>query len=452
MNLKIKPICLILASCFSLTAYAEPFSLLQVFEKAKTYDAKIRAAQADNQAQKEEINKSFAALLPQARLSAYEGKGTTDAETPGPQGTTNKRTNSYDSRNFNLSIRQPLFNYASFSEYSQSKAQFAKSVATLENEQLTLMSRVSSAYFEVLLAAENVQYSDAQKRAAEQQLLHAQKRYKAGAGTITEVSEAKATLETVNAQRLEWENSLEYAKRTLETICGVYIDQFYTLDPTKLNLQSPIPNSVDEWINTALQKNPEILAITHEIEAADQEINKNISGHLPTLDLVAARTHSESDNNFTIGSKFDTNTIGLQLNVPIFAGGYVLSSVRQAQARLQLAREKLSDKQRTVTNDVRRFFNEIINGNARVESQMQAVKSNEVAVIGTQKGYEAGMRTNVEVLNAQDKLYSAIRDLARERYKLLFNHVMLKQSAGVLQDADLAQLSQLLTKLPNVSN
>jgi protease secretion system outer membrane protein len=442
---------LIMTLLMSSLALAEPVSLQLAFEKAKNYDAKIRAAKADNLAQREEINKSFAALLPQARLSMYEGRGHTEAETPGLLGTTNKRTNTYDSRNYNLSIRQTLFNYASFSEYAQSKAEALRSDANFEREQLTLMSRVSGAYFDMLLAAENVQYSDAQRRAAEQQLEQAQRRFKAGVGTVTEVNEAKANLETVTAQRLEWLNSLEYNKRNLETVCGVYVNQFFTLDPNKLKLQNPQPATADEWVTISLQKNPEILAAMYEINAAEQEVNKNNAGHMPTLDLVAAKTKTESDNNFTIGSKFDTDTIGLQLNVPIYAGGYVMSAVRQAQSRLILAQERLADKQRTVANDVRRYFNEIVNGNARIEAQSQAVKSNEVAVIGTQKGYEAGMRTNVEVLNAQDKLYSAIRDLARERYKLLFNSVMLKQTSGMLQENDITEMSQLLTLLPNIN-
>ncbi len=440
--------CLISALFMTNYAWAEALSLQQAFEKAKLYDATIRAAKADNSAQKEEINKTFSAFLPQARLSMYEGRGNTDAETPGLFGGTNKRNTTYDSRNYSFTVRQPLFNKAIFADYAKSKAEVAKSDANFEKEQLSLMSRVTAAYFEVLLAAENLQYSHAQRKAAEQQLMLAEKRVKAGAGTITEVSEAKATLESVTAQAFEWENSLEYAKRTLETICGQYIDQFYMLDSTKLKLKTPEPNSVDEWVALGMQKNPEIIALLQEVNVAQEEINKSNSGHLPTLELVAARTKTESDNNFTIGSKFDTDTVGLQLNLPIFAGGYVMSAVRQAQARLLVAEEKLSDKQRNVANDVRKYFNEIINGIARVEAQTQAVNSNEVAVIGTQKGYLAGMRTNVEVLNAQDKLYSAIRDLARDRYKLLFSQIMLKQTTGTLLDADLAELSQLLSKVP----
>lgn len=424
---------------------AAPSTLLQVYEKAKVYDATVKAAKADNQAAQEEINKSFSAFLPQARVTAYEGRGVTDSETPGAFGTTSKRHSVYDSKNYNFSIRQSLYNGANFANYAQSKAEAAKSDATLAKEQLGLMGRVSGAYFDVLLAAENVQYSESQKKAASQQLTQAEKRFKAGIGTVTEINESKANLQTVVAQELEWLNGLEYAKRTLETISGIYLDQFFVLDPVKLTLDSPEPNKVEDWVDMGMKKNPEIMASMHDIEAAQEEISKNTAGHLPTLDLVASRSKTESDNNFTIGSKYETDSIGLQLNVPIYNGGYVSATVRQAQAKLEFSQEKLVDKQRIVANDIRKYFNEIVNGIARVDAQLEAVKSNEVAVIGTKKGFEAGMRSNVEVLNAQEKLFSAKRDLARERYKLLYNRVMLRLTAGVLTESDLGSMSALLT-------
>ncbi|NBW61515.1 MAG: channel protein TolC [Methylophilaceae bacterium] len=448
-NLKIATI---LALSIPLMVQAEPFTLMQVFERAKSYDATLKAAVAQHNAQKEEINKSFAAFLPQVRLSASEGRGITDSETKNSLGNTIKNHRVYDMRNYSLSVRQTIFNRATFAEYAQSKAEVASSDATLEKEQLGLIGRVSEAYFNLLLAGDNVHYSDAQKVAAQQQLAQAEKRYKTGSGTLTEVSEAKANLETVTAQRLDWLNSLEYAKRTLETICGVYIDQFFTLDPNKLVLKSPEPASVEEWIALSMKKNPEIQAAMHDMTAADEQINKNNSGHFPTLDLVASRTKSESDSNITIGSKFDTDSLSLQLNVPIYSGGYYSAAVRQAESQLIYAQEKLADKQRHVSNDVRKYFNEIVSGNARVEAQMLAVQSNETAALGTQKGFEAGLRSNVEVLNAQDKLFSSIRDLAKERYRLLYSRLMLKQVTGTLQDSDLSELNQMLTALPSMDN
>lgn len=190
-----------------------------------------------------------------------------------------------------------------------------------------------------------------------------------------------------------------------------------------------------------MEKNADIVAAQNEYLAVKQEVEKNSAGHYPTLDLVAARTHTESDNNFTIGQQYDTDSIGLQLNVPLYTGGYVSSSVRQAVARVEQASEKLSEKQRAVSADVRKYYNEITNGIARIEAQSQSVASYETALVGTQKGYESGLRSNVDVLTAQEKLYSAKRDLARERYKLIYSRIQLKQMAGMLTEADIAEVN-----------
>ncbi len=439
--MKIKHLVFSLAMAFPLLAEAQSLSLMQAFQKAQQYDATLRAAVADNKAQKEEINKSFAAFLPQVRVGMYEGRGITDSEVPGALGSTSKRHSNYDSRNYSVSMRQSIFNKANFAEYKQAKADVAKSNAMLESAQFNMASRVTGAYLDLLLSEENVRYSKAQKSSAQSQLEQAKKRYKAGVGTITEVSEANANLESVVALELEWANGVEYAKRALENITGVYADALLSLDPSKLQLAVPQPSNVDAWINTAIEKNADIVAAQNEYLVVTQEVEKNNSGHYPTLDLVAARTHTQSDNNYTIGSQYDTDSIGLQLNVPLYTGGYVSSTVRQAVARVEQASEKLSEKQRAVSADVRKYFNEITNGVARIEAQNQSVTSYEIALVGTQKGYESGLRSNVDVLTAQEKLYSAKRDLARERYKLIYSRIQLKQVAGMLVEGDIAEVN-----------
>lgn len=430
---------------FPILVRAENANLLQVYQKAISFDATLRAAQQDNQVQKQERDKSFANFLPQARFSLYEGRGVTDSESPGFAGNTVKRHSVYDSKNYSLSIRQSVFSLSNFADYAQTKAEIARSDAILQKEQIGLMGRVVGAYLDVLLATENLKYAEAQKTSVESQLKQAEKKFKAGIGTVTEINEAKANLETVIAQGLEWSNGLEFNKRVLENISGVYLDSFFILDPNKLIFEFPVPARVEEWIDLAMSKNPEILAASQDIEAMHQEIIKNYSGHLPTLDLVAARSKTESDNNFTIGQKFETDTIGLQLNIPLYNGGFVSASVKQAEAKLRYAEEKLSDKQRTVSNDIRKYFNEITNGIARLDAKLQAVKSNEIAVIGTLKGYESGMRSNVEVLNAQEKLFSAKRELSQERYKFIYNRLMLRQTAGILSEADLNDINRVLS-------
>ena len=443
--MKIKCIILCVACWLPLTTSAEPLSLLTFYQKAKQYDATIKSSRFENAAQQEEIDKSFAAFLPQVKLSFYEGVGTTETQRIG-QPTINQ--NGYNSRNYSFSVRQPLYNKASFAAYGQAKASGERSKALLFKEEISLSSRVTSAYLDLLLAADNVAYSKAQKESAEAQYEQAKRKYKSEVGTVTEISEAKANLETVIAKSLEWENYLEYAKRLLENMTGVYSNASWSLNLNKMPSNVAVSSNLEELIEAAQLTNPEIVAARNEYLAASEGLKKNKSGHFPTLDLVASKTINESDTNFAIGSKFNTDAIGVQLNLPIYMGGYVSSSVRQASALTDQAREKLTETQRRVGSDVRKYFNDVLNGLARIKAYEESVKSYELSFVGTQKAYQAGLRSNVDILNAQDKLYSAKRDLAKERYQFIYNRVMLKQSVGSLSEVDIAEVSEWFTYVP----
>jgi protease secretion system outer membrane protein len=447
MKIKFLTACIAIGITIPSLVAAAPLSLSEAYKKALEYDATIAASRSENQAEKQEIDKAKAAFLPLARLSMSRGRASTDSETPSSNnqvGTINNQS-TYNTQNFNLSIRQVIFNKATFAEFNQAKAAVVKSDALLEKENASLITRLSGAYFDALLSLENIQYIHAQKTSLESQLAQANKRLKFGSGTITEINEAQANLDDVIAKSLEWSNSLEYAKQALNNLTGTYPDQLLTLDATKLQLSMPVPDKVDAWISQGLEKNPDILAARQEVQIVMQEIEKNNAGHFPTLDLVVSKSDTKSDNNFTIGSNFQTDSIGLQLNVPIYLGGYVSASVRQSVARLNQAKEKLLQQERATSADIRKYFNSIQNGIAKVQAYQQSVKSNEIALIGTQKSFDAGLRTNVEVLNAQEKLYSAKRDLARERYEFLYNKILLKQSSGILTDDDIQETSSLLS-------
>ena len=443
--MRLKQIILALCLVLPVNAMADMLSLADAYQKALQYDATISASRADNTAEKQEIDKAFAAFLPQARVSLYKGRGITDSETPGSLGSPVSRHSVYDSENYSFSVRQSIFNKANFASYSQAKSQVARSDALLEQDNLSLISRVSGAYLDALLSTENVRYSESQGISVQSQLDQAKRRFKLGVGTVTEVNEAQANLDDVTARALEWTNSLEYAKRAIENLTGVYPERLLGLDASKMPLTLTELKDVDSWIGNALSTNPAIVAAEQDVKIATQEIAKSNAGHFPTLDLVASRAHTLSDTNYTIGSTYNTDSVGLQLNIPIYSGGYVSATIRQSLAKLEQAQDKLSERQRAVTADVRKYFNALSNGVAKVQAYTQSVTSNEIAVVGTQKAYTAGMRTNVEVLNAQEKLFAAKRDLARERYQLIFNWMQLKQSAGVLTDADVQEANGWLS-------
>jgi len=423
-------------------------SFFKAYEQARYYDAQFQAATASNNKTSEEIYKARAAFLPKVQLSAAKGRGKTDSTS---QFSSQSITRSYDTQNYNLSLRQPLFNKQAFAEYQQAKANIARGDALLAREGVNLISRLTDAYLNVLFTEDNILYNESRSSTLTQQLQQAKSRFKAGVGTITEINEVQASLDLISAQLIELKNNDELNRRELENIIGTYPTRLMKLAPERVVLHVPeidvsatnLTKDVDaqSWVDLALQANPEILAARQQVEVAKQEIERTNAGHYPTLDLVATRSYTESENNITIGSTFDTTSVNLQLNVPIFSGGYVSATVRQSQAALEEAEEKLNQATRQISADVRGFYSGSANAISSIRAYEQAEKSNQAAVIGTKKGFEFGTRTNVEVLDAEEKLYESLRNLARARYQFITNFIKIKESAGVLTAQDVQQVS-----------
>lgn len=436
-----------------MTVRADTISLLNAYQSALYYDAKLQSAKKDNAIQHQEAEKAGAVFYPQARMTLFQGRSASDSSTPkystfspltGPAIGGGNAHHNYDSKNYNFSIRQSLFNKAGFASFNQARESAYKSDAVLNFEKSNFMTKIIASYLDILLALDNIEYSDFQKINVEKQLDSAEKRFQAGVGTVTEINEAKANLENIIAKKLEWDNALEYSKRVLESYIGYYPEHVLRLDIKKLPKVKPIPSNIETWINIALEKNQEIIAAQHDVEIAAAGIDKSIAGHYPTLDLIASKTYTESQNEITIGSRYVTDSLGLQLEIPIYYGGYVNADTHESITKLEQSRDELTQKQRDVKSNVRKYFHEIINGLSRLGAFEESVQSNEIAFIGTQKGFESGFRNNIDVLNAQEKLYLAKHDLSKERYSLIYNRTLLKQTAGTLTEQDIQEISEWL--------
>lgn len=434
---------LFLSLSFTLVSHAEPISFFNAYEQARQYDAQYQAAEAGNLGNKEEINKAKAAFLPKIQFSAAKGRGKTDSTTPFA---TQSSTRGYDTQNYNLSLRQPLFNMQALAEYRQAEASVAKSDALLAVESVNLISRLTDAYFNVLFTEDNLRYTASRKITATDQLQQAKRRFQTGAGTITEIDEVQASLDLIQAQLIELKNNDSLNRGNLENIIGVYPDELFKLAADKVVMQIPDPQEADAWIKKALESNAEILVARQQVEVATQQIERSRAGHYPTLDLVASRSYTESENNITIGSTYDTTSLSVQLNVPIFSGGFVNASVRQAIAAQEESKEQMNLKLRQVKADVRGFYNGMANAISSTQAYQQAEKSSQAALVGTKKGFEFGTRTNVDVLNAQEKLFESQRNLAKARYQFVTNLIKLKESTGQLNAQDIEQVSGWFVK------
>jgi len=416
-------------------------SLLSLYQKALQYDAQYRGAVANTEAEREDINKARSLFLPKVQLSANVGKGVTDRTAQSQFGPVESNYD-YSLKNYALSIKQPLFNKESMATYRGTEATVRSKEALLEKENSTLITRIANAYFEVLYAQERISVTNNKIDAVQQQLNQAQRRYEQGEGTVTEISEGQANLDLAQAERIDAENALELYKQVLSDIAGQPVDEVAALNPDSLPTSMPDFDRLEDWLKDAEASNPDITFARYSLEAARQDVLRKQAGHYPTLDLVGVRSYSENDNNNTIGLRFDTTTVALQFQMPLYAGGFTNASVRQARDRVEAAEEQLNLRTRTTSANIRRYFNSIRSGLLSIQAYRQAVRSGEMALEGTQKGFTAGLRTNIEALNAQQKLYSSKLNLSKAQYMLVNDIVNIKQTAGVLNEAQLQSLNR----------
>jgi protease secretion system outer membrane protein len=421
-------------------AAAGPLNLSQAYQAALEQDAVIRGARATAEVRRERLPQARAQLLPNISASVSRNKNKLTATQPGFLGVPVTSDQSYLSSNRALTIRQPIFRPFQFADYRQAAAQVEDAEATLEKEVQNVAVRVAGAYLEALLAEDQLALVMAQKQAYTTQLDASRKRLAGGAGVRTDIDDAQARLDLTLAQELEAKQNIDFTRRQLQVMVNVPVTQLAPLDEHKLELVEPNPPRLQDWTDRAELSSPELRSLRAQVEASRLEIDKARSGHLPTLDAIAQWSVSQNDTVTQLNSRFDNKSIGVQLNVPIYSGGYVSSQVRQAVADLERAQESLEATRRDLAMRVEKEFRGITEGVLRVRALEQAVRSAETSVVSSRRSFEGGARTVVDVLNAEQQRVSALHDLANARYLYMISRIRLRSLAG---EADAAAVDEL---------
>ncbi|MEY4139376.1 MAG: hypothetical protein RLZZ371_1558, partial [Pseudomonadota bacterium] len=308
-----------------------------------------------------------------------------------------------------------------------------------------LAVRVSSAYFEAMLTYEQLALVLAQRADYQTQLAAAQKLLALGSGTRTDVDEAQARLDMTLANEIEARQNIDYTLRQLQALVNQPIDGLAKLDTTKFTLAQPEPADVQSWIERAESKNHRLRSLQAQLEVARGELAKAQAGHMPTLDAVAQWTHSMSENVVNVQSTYSNNSVGLQLNIPLYSGGYVSSGVRQAQAALDRAGFLLEAGRRELAVNVHKEFRGVTESMARVKALEQALRSAEQLLLSNQKSVRGGNRTLLDVMNAEQQRMVVLRDLAQARYVHLISRIRLLALAGSANTEAIAAINQSLT-------
>lgn len=423
---------------FSLSSTSFAEDLLSVYKLAVQNDSQFRAAQAEYRALLETKTQSVALLLPSISASAHYSEH--DDETITSSTTPYK----YKTNGYNLTLTQPLYRHQNFVGLDQADAQVAQAVALFESAKQDLIIRVAKQYFAVLAAEDDLEFAKAEKKSIAEQLVQTEQRFQVGLIAITDVHEAKARYDLAVARSITAENTLAISNETLSEITAKHHSNLAFLS-IKHPLVKPQPADINQWVKTAKEQNALLLSSKSNVDIARAEVSKQSAGHYPSLDLTANHAFTEYGEGVSTGQrKQNSNTLSIQLNVPLYQGGIVNSRTRAAAYRLTQSREKHEQQTRATERQTRTAYLSVIANISQVKALKQALASSMVALEATQAGFEVGTRTAVDVLDSQGNLYRARRDYAKVRYNYVLETLTLKLAAGTLSDLDLELLNPWL--------
>lgn len=451
------PLLLTLLCLSSGVVHAE--DLLAVYDRALVNDPQLREAEATRKANLENRPQALANLLPQLTAAASRTRTWSDGTSSqqvlfGPQLTTlnggGLSVSTATAWNFNL--RQNVFSWANWTNLKAANDTVAQAEADYLVARQGLAQRVATQYFAVLAAEDFLEAQQAAFEAFSRQFDQADKRFEVGLIAITDVQEARAARDSAAAAVIAAKRSLSNTQQQLWTIVG---ENYKVLSkPAEtMPLLTPAPASEDEWVKTSMEQNASLISSRLAADIARDRVSNAFGGHLPTLDLVAGRTHTDSNGtqdypgNITGMNSANTygKSISLQLSVPLYSGGATQSRVRQAQYNWIAAKERLERTSRETERSARDAYQSVISGISQVQALRQALESSQTALKATEAGYEVGTRTAVEVLDSRRLLIAAQTNYSQGRYAYLNSLIQLRLASGDLDRSTIEEMNKWLT-------
>jgi len=445
--MKLSGSAIVVSLALSLSLRANAADLLDIYHAAQSQDAVFASARAAREAGQEKLTQGRSLLLPSVNFNA----NTTGNRVTTTYGTTDpvlsqlltSGTLDYNTHGYGVNLVQPLFREQNWAAYNQSELQVLISEAQFKLAEQDIILRSAQTYFDVLIAQDTVQLTAAQKSAISQQLEQAKRNFEVGTATVTDTYEAQARYDLIVAQELVSASNLEIKRRTLQQLVNADVSELNVLGGA-FKLDNPDPADVQKWVDQAQHGNYQIAQAQAAYELAEQEVARNRGGHLPTVDLVANYGKNTATGGMFGPTDTRTTTVGVQLNLPLFQGGATQSRWREAAANREKARQDLENTRRNVELQTRQAYLGVVSGIAQVQALQQALKSSTSLLDASKLGQEVGVRTNLDVLNAQQQLYSTRRDLYQAQYNYLVSQLRLKAAAGTLDETDLARVNLAL--------
>ena len=438
---------LVAALWLGLCASAQAMGPFQVYEEALRNDPTFLGAMKERDAGLESRIIGRAGLLPKLSYSYNKGRNNSQATY------LNDRGNSHEDRNYNsygstFMVQQPLIDYEAYANYRKGVAQALFADETFRSKSQELLVRVLTHYTQALFAQDQIDIARAKKKAYEQQFRQNEHLFRQGEGTRTDILEAESRYELATAEEIQAIDEQDAALRELGALTGNASVSIEQLQPLAADFNSlPLePANFSTWHAMALANNPELASQREALEVARYEVERNRAGHLPKLNAYASVRKMESDSGNTYNQRYDTNTIGIEVSLALYAGGGVSASVRQAGSNLARVEYELEGKTRETLIELRRQFNACLSGVNKLRAYQKALISAQALVVSTRQGILGGERVNLDALNAEQQLYTTRRDLARTRYDYLLAWTRLHFYAGTLGEQDLARVDEAFVR------
>ena len=341
-----------------------------------------------------------------------------------------------------VNLQQTLFNYPLFLEIRDSRLRKKIGELRLKYSELDLLRRVSEAYFDVLFAQDTLKVVTQEKKALEEQLKMIEKLFKAGEASLADLNDVEARLRTSEFRIVDATRSLSTKSRNLERIIG---EKFSSLSPLKKDPSEEkiTPDDLEPWLKMGRERNPVVLSYDIQKEMAENAFRKQRGQRLPTATLFAKYSRTE-ETTYTKIEPLTYKAVGIQFSLPLFTGGYITAREMELKERVKQAEKEyervLSDTEQAIVES----FLSARSSLSAIEAGRTSVKAAEIALESTRKGYHAGLRTVVDILNAESNLYRAKLDLLKVTYDFVKSLIALNFYSGTLTESVIIGINSYL--------
>lgn len=430
----------------------EVTDLISLYEDALKNDSVLSSARFQNKAAQELVKQGKSLFLPSVTMNASfdsqnkERKFLTSS-LPTNDLLSGKKAD-YESYDYGVTLKQPLFNYSAYAQYKKMLSQVSLADKQLIKTQQDLIYRISKAYFETLLAKDQVDLFQYQRASIQGQLSKAEAQFEAGLISVTDINEAKTKKALIEAQQISAIHKLRIKKREIQVITGKLPGKLTPLNPVITFTE--IDNLANDWIAIAQENNLDLRIKMDEIKIAEREVDSRRSDHYPTIDAIASRSRNWDKGGFPYGATANggmrsfSDTIGVEISIPIFSGGMTSSRVREAVLLKSKLEHDVEYLRRGIGLEVRNYYLSLQTNFSEIKAYEQAMNAATLQLESTQLGFEEGLRNSLEVLDAQQILFNAKLNILESRYNYVMNFINLKLSSGMLSFEDLNEINQYL--------